>query len=307
MFMNAKDAPFAVAMALLLLGLIRAYQEYPRPTRGTVALCGIAVGLCVGTRVIGVVAAAYALAALALVFAAEWRTSGPRTASRHAVGFVLALLPALALAYLVMGLVWPWSVVKPLNPLGAIEYFSHFFERPWKERFDGLVLPVPDMPRSYVPTLFALKEPEVLLLLGIAGLAGALFAATRRTIATPQRAALLLVALAATLPVAIAVVLRPAMYNGIRHFVFLTPPLAALGGLAATFLFERLRRHGRAAVLAGASVLLAAVAAPAIEMVRLHPYQYTQFNYLAGGIRTADERFMLLGPRIQTGRPGTSR
>src|SRR5262249_60724769 len=60
MFMNPKDAPFAVVMALLLLGLVRAFQEYPRPTPATVALCGIALGLCTGTRVIGVIAGAYA-------------------------------------------------------------------------------------------------------------------------------------------------------------------------------------------------------------------------------------------------------
>ncbi|HXN44934.1 MAG TPA: glycosyltransferase family 39 protein [Xanthobacteraceae bacterium] len=293
MFMNPKDAPFAVAMALLLLGLVRAFQEYPRPMPSTIALCGIGLGLCIGTRVIGIIAGAYGLAALLLLYAAELRASGRPIATRRLGQFLLALLPALALAYLIMGLVWPWSVVKPLNPLGAAEYFSHFFERPWKERFDGLLLAVPDMPRSYVPTLFALKEPEVLLLLGIGGIAGAFVAATRREIAASRRAALLLLALAATLPVALAVVLRPAMYNGIRHFVFVTPPLAALGGFAAAFLFERLQRYGRAAMLAGAGLLLAAVAAPAIEMVRLHPYQYTHFNHLAGGIRAADERYML--------------
>ena len=33
MFMNAKDAPFATAMAVLLLGLMRAFDEYPKPER----------------------------------------------------------------------------------------------------------------------------------------------------------------------------------------------------------------------------------------------------------------------------------
>ena len=41
------------------------------------------------------------------------------------------------------------------------------------------------------------------------------------------------------------------------------------------------------------AVLLIGLAAPMIEMVRLHPYQYTHFNYLAGGIRAADDRYML--------------
>src|SRR3712207_8678244 len=36
MFMNAKDAPFAVAMTLLLLGLVRALQEFPKPSWTTI-------------------------------------------------------------------------------------------------------------------------------------------------------------------------------------------------------------------------------------------------------------------------------
>ena len=39
-----------------------------------------------------------------------------------------------------MALVWPWGVVDPLNPLRAIEIFSHFFEKPWQELFDGALI-----------------------------------------------------------------------------------------------------------------------------------------------------------------------
>ena len=40
MFMNPKDAPFAAAMAILLLGLVRALEAYPRITPATGALTG---------------------------------------------------------------------------------------------------------------------------------------------------------------------------------------------------------------------------------------------------------------------------
>jgi Dolichyl-phosphate-mannose-protein mannosyltransferase len=293
MFMNPKDAPFAVAMALLLLGLVRAFQEYPRPEPATMAIFGIGLGLAMGTRVIGGVSALYAAASLALVCTGELRTLGPRAAGARLGRFVVTLVPGLVLAYLVMGLAWPWSVVAPLNPLRAAEYFSNFFEKPWKEMFDGVAILVPDMPRTYVPTLFALKEPEIILLLGIGGTAGALVAAMRRDLALPQRAVLLLLALAAALPVALTVIARPAMYNGIRHFIFVMPPLAVLGGLAGAWLFERLARFGRPVLAAGAVAATAALVAPIVEMVRLHPYQYTHFNHLAGGIRAADDHYML--------------
>jgi hypothetical protein len=293
MFMNPKDAPFAVAMALLLLGLVRALQEYPQPTPATTAIFGIGLGLTMGTRVLGGISGLYAAAGLALVCISEMRTLGLHAAGNRLGRFIVTLLPGLVLAYLVMGLVWPWSVVAALNPLRAAEYFSHFFEKPWKEMFDGVAILVPDMPRSYVPTLFALKEPEIVLLLGLGGMAGALVAATRRDLLVSRRATLLLLALAAGAPVALTMIARPAMYNGIRHFVFVMPPFAVLGGLAAAWLFERLASYSRPALAAGAMAATVALALPVVEMARLHPYQYTHFNHLAGGIRAADERYML--------------
>jgi hypothetical protein len=293
MFMNPKDAPFAVAMVILLLGLVRALQEYPQPRPMTVALAGIGLGLTVGTRIIGGIAGFYALGGVAVILAVEAFDAGIRPTAARFGRFALALLPGLVLAYLIMGLIWPWSVLAPLNPLHAVEYFSHFFEKPWKEMFDGALLPVPDMPRSYVPTLLALKVPEVLLGLGIAGIAGAIVSLWRREVPLPQRAALIAIAIAATLPIAITVMARPAMYNGIRHFVFVTPPLAALGGVAAAWLLARLRRVGWPALAGGAAILLGLTALPAVDMVRLHPYQYTHFNAFVGGIRAADERYMI--------------
>jgi hypothetical protein len=293
MFMNPKDAPFAVAMAILLLGLVRACEEFPRPQPTTVALFGVGVGMTIGTRVIGGMAAFYAAAGLALILVGEWRTLGAGEALRRMRNFLLVLAPGLALAYVVMGLLWPWSVLEPLNPLRAIAYFSHFFEKPWKEMFDGMLVLVPDMPRTYVPTLFALKEPEIVLVLGLGGIAGAVVAAFRRDLPLPRRAALLVLVAAATLPVAITVVTRPAMYNGIRHFVFVLPPAAVLAGLAASFVISHLQQRGRAALAVGAAVLIAATAAPAIEMIRLHPYQYTHFNHIAGGVRGAGDLYML--------------
>jgi hypothetical protein len=293
MFMNPKDAPFAVAMTLLLLGLVRVFDEYPQPRPTTGVLFGIGLGLTIGSRILGTMSALYAFAALALILAGETRMAGWRAAATRLGSFAVTLIPGFLLAYIVMGFVWPWSILEPLNPIRALQYFSHFFEKPWKEMFAGALLPVPDMPRSYVPTLFGLTVPEILLVLGLGGTAGAFVACTRGDLPRNRRAVLLLVALAATLPIAITVLTRPAMYNGIRHFVFVAPPFAALGGLAGAWIFDRLRLHGRVATSAAAAVLFIGIMLPTIDMVRLHPYQYTHFNRLSGGIRTADERYML--------------
>jgi 4-amino-4-deoxy-L-arabinose transferase-like glycosyltransferase len=293
MFMNAKDSPFAVAMVFLTLSMVRALEEYPRPSPITCAMVGIGAGLAIGTRVLGGLAAIDALAALSLIFLVECRRDGLRQAGTHAGAFLVRFVPAILIGYAVMALVWPWSVTEPLNPLRAVEYFSHFFEKPWKEMFDGMALPVPEMPRQYVPQLFLLKEPEIFIALALAGTAGALVAATRRDIATSWRAIYLLLVFSGVFPIALAVLAKPAMYNGIRHFVFVTPALAVLGGLAGAYIADALFRRWRPAAGLAAAVLLVGLFLPVKEMVRLHPYQYTHFNVIAGGIRAADDHYML--------------
>jgi 4-amino-4-deoxy-L-arabinose transferase-like glycosyltransferase len=292
-FMNAKDAPFAVAMAFLLLGLVRAFEEYPRSSAATVVLVGLGAGLAIGTRILGGFGAVYALGALALIVAIEARRDGLRTATRRAGRFVLRLLPGLLLGYVAMTLVWPWGAAEPLNPFRALQYFSRFFEEPWEELFGGALIKVTQMPRGYLPTLLALKLPEMFGALALGGVAGALIGAFRSGSDANRRAVLLVVALAAALPIAIAVAMRPAMYNGVRHFLFVVPPLAVAGGLAGAWLFDAARRRGHLAAMAAAAVFVAGLALPVADMVRVHPYEYTSFNRLAGGVAGARERYML--------------
>src|SRR4029077_5681042 len=52
MFMNAKDAPFATAMAVLLLAVVRALDEYPRPRLATIGLLATGLGLSFGSRIL---------------------------------------------------------------------------------------------------------------------------------------------------------------------------------------------------------------------------------------------------------------
>ncbi len=293
MFMNAKDAPFATAMAVLLLGIVRAIDEYPRPNIRTIALAGAGLGLAFGSRVLAALAAPCGVAALALIVLTEMQTRGWKPAAQRAVHFVWVMLPSLTLGYLIMGLLWPWSVLKPLNPLDAAEYFDKFFEKPWRELYEGRLISVPDMPISYVPHLFALKLPVVMLAFGLIGLIAAAVMLTRGGIALNRRAALLALALSALLPVGLAILSHPAFYNGLRHFVFLVPPFAVAGGLAFGWLFARARRYGKPAMTALSAILLAGVSLPVYNMTRLHPYEYTYFNEFAGGVRGAQHNYML--------------
>ncbi|MEH2509605.1 asparagine N-glycosylation enzyme membrane subunit Stt3 [Nitrobacteraceae bacterium AZCC 1564] len=293
MFMNPKDAPFAVAMVILMLGLVRLAQEYPAPSPHTTVIIGLGAGLSIGSRILGGLALVYAVAGFLPIWISDIREQGLRE-TVHRLGRVLyVLLPAVLLGYLIMGLTWPWSIIEPANPFRALTYFSHFFEKPWKELFDGAIVSVPDMPWSYLPTLFALQLPEVMLALLGAGVIGTLVSLTRGNVDAKRKTILSMLTLAAMLPLIIAMVKRPALYNGIRHFIFVIPPMAVLGGVAFAAIFDRLRERGWKVQAAFVTVFIFGLVLPLNEMIRLHPYQYTHFNQIAGTVREADNRYML--------------
>ena len=293
MFMNAKDAPFATAMAVLLLAVVRAIDEYPRPGVPTIALLATGLGLAFGSRILAGIAAPSAVVGLLVILVVEARALGAKRALAKLGTFVVRSIPALVIGYLVMGLLWPWSVLAPLNPIRAAEYFDTFFEKPWREMYAGHLFAVTEMPVSYLPHLFVLKMPEIMLALGLAGTFGALIAVGSRQLPPTRRANLLLVSAWAFLPVAVAMLTHPALYNGLRHFVFVLPPFAVLGGIAGAWMLYRAKAFGAWAAAALVALFAGGLALPISDMVRLHPYQYTAFNWASGGVRMAHDNYML--------------
>src|SRR5437762_3567709 len=245
MFMNPKDAPFAVAMVILMMGLVRLAEEYPQPSARTILIVGLGAGLSIGSRILGGLALVYALVGFVPLFVDEIRSLGTREALHRFAHVLYVLLPGLVLGYLIMGLIWPWSIIEPDNPFQALTYFSHFFEKPWKEMFDGALVSVPDMPWSYLPTLFALQLPEILLALLLAGVVGTFLSLSRADVPARRKTILLMLTLAASLPLVIAMVKRPALSNGIRHFVFVIPPMAVLAGVSFAWGMNWLKNNHR--------------------------------------------------------------
>ncbi|MFX8047714.1 hypothetical protein ABTK64_20575, partial [Acinetobacter baumannii] len=78
--MNPKDAPFAVAMVILMLGLVRLAEEYPTPSPRTILIVGIGAGLSIGCRILGGLALVYAVVGFLPLLIDEFRKQGAREA-----------------------------------------------------------------------------------------------------------------------------------------------------------------------------------------------------------------------------------
>src|SRR6202000_92796 len=115
----------------------------------------------------------------------------------------------------------------------------------------------------------------------------------RAEVPARRKTVLLMLSLAAVLPIAIAIVKRPALYNGIRHFIFVIPPMTVLAGLAFARGMHWLKENRRGWQPVALAAFVFGLMLPLGEMIRLHPYQYTHFNHIAGTVRGADDRYML--------------
>lgn len=239
-FSNSKDVPFACAIVWTMVAMVRLLE---RPTKKRIALAGLALGLALSIRVGALLFVGIVLIVIVV-----------RRRREAIVPFAIAF----AIAWSVMVASWPAAHRAPIaHPVQAFRQ-ALAFEQIYPVRFEGREVPSNLLPRRYLVEMLAITTPLVTLALALAGLALAL---RRRSDADLLLAAWLLV------PIALFMVQRPNVYDGIRHFLFLLPALAILGA--------RMPRWA----------IAIACLAPLVAMLRLHPYEMTYYNALVDANR----------------------
>jgi hypothetical protein len=288
LFANPKDLPFASAFVWALYGLVRAVRGLPRPAAGTLFLLGLAAGVAMAIRVAGGVLFAYAGVLLAAWALARTREAGGGQAARDTLRGGLALALAGMLAWTTMVGLWPWAQGHALShPLTALLTFSDF---PFHSRllYLGQIVGSDDLPWHYLPVTLAVRLPEPVLV----GLVLApLF--VWRPGGWDRRTALGwgAVALAGLVPVVHVLVARPTLYDGIRHLLFIVPPLTVIAAGALDRAWSGLAWLPARAALGLA--LAGWLVTQSVTFVRVHPYQYIVYNGLAGGVAGAARNFDL--------------
>jgi len=295
-FINPKDSPLAWLAIWTTYFCCRFLAAPGKASWGLVAGLGISLGLTVGTRVIGVVYLVY-LAGVCALAAGARVTHGEPAADilKRMTASAGPVVASVLIAFTVMAITWPWTVQEPGNLFGALHAFTHFAFYP-PVLWNGQLIPADHMPQTYLPGLLTLQLPEYVLLGLMAALLFAL-AAWRKNIVgifmTPAAQQYVFVSGSALAPIIGYVALDPTVYNGLRHFLFVVPPLVILSAVGLdkliTFAGER---HRLAGIAVGAALALAMMRQSAM-MAGLHPYEYIAYNHLIGGIAGAQNRFEL--------------
>jgi hypothetical protein len=266
-FINPKDMPFLVFFTgSVWLGfrmvdrVLAAPPESWLKTARHIVLPAVMLGVASGNRVLGPLAGLL-VAVYFLIRIPAWRT----------VPWILlyGLLSAV-----IMLASWPYLWEAPARFLQVFQFMSD----------NPTVLPVLfadhvyhayDLPGRYLPFFLTFTLTESVWPLFVLGLV-ALARKVRAGFAGAAQALLILLWL--VVPVVYVVARRPPEYDGMRHFLFLLPPVFVIGAIGIDVLFEKINKPLINLVL-GAVILTPG----AIGIVQLHPYEYAYYNSAVGG------------------------
>jgi hypothetical protein len=290
-FFNPKDIPFAALFTLsTLLGayLVNHYlqvdQEFRLKFNRTLVysiLYGILVGLVTGVRIGGFfllffVGITYLICKL-----------GSRTIFRD--------LRNILVYGGVMFVTWAVTViaVHPAswsNPIGwFFATLGYLSKHGWGNTvlFAGESISAKALPWYYLPTWLIITIPLIFQVAFVVGLV--LLVIKYKQFSHLQRACAILVTLQVGFLPLLAIVRDSTLYDGKRQFLFILPGMAAIAAAAIAWIYQKLNR--KSFKIATMAFLITVLAAIAIDMATLHPYEYIYFNRISGGLAHAQGRY----------------
>lgn len=267
-FINPKDPPFLVFLTgSIFLGL-RMVDQLAESKGGPahwaalqILLPALLLGITTSIRVLG------PLAGLLVVIYFLTRRPTLR------IGLWMLLYGLLSIA--VMLATWPYLWENP--PVRFFQVFQFMSDNPTvlPVLFGDQLYRAYELPRRYLPFYLFFTLTETTWPLFLIGLLAAYrkFKSNRQNL-TP---ALLMVAWF-LIPFLYAVLRSPPDFDGMRHFLFILPPLFVFAGFAFEFLFDKIK-----AAWINAALIVALLAPGIVGMIQLHPYEYAYYNAFIGG------------------------
>lgn len=289
-FTNPKDIPFAAAMTWVLWSVIVLVKRWDRghSYRKQSIVVGFFIGLAIAIRVTAIMwfmTLALFLVGWYIIYGLRaWRVKKvvPAVLKQSAAGAIIVVTTLLSVLVL-----WPYILINPIRNLHtALIYMSAY---PWNGivLFNGVNYPVLTLPRYYVPEWLIIGSPPTLILFSLMGIFVACFLAVRKRVFEPQ---VVVTFFALCVPLSAFVIVHPVVYDALRLFLFLIPPmvlLAVYGGVRVYGYLIARKQKALAAVLVALTMLSYGMVVK--DMMDLHPYEYIYFSPLVGGVPGAKD------------------
>ena len=288
-FINPKDPPF---LTFFLASVCFGFEMVDRlakdkPKISTIIFPAIILGITTSIRVLGPLAGLLVFVYFAFVVLKSKSNRGS-VAYQPAMGPWLLFFAYGVIAILTMFITWPFLWESPIARF--MDVFRLMSDNPTNLSvlFGGEIYRAGELPRRYLPFMLATTLTEPVWILFIIGVAVGYW-----KLITDQSSQKTNKLITATLIlswfvvlVAYVLVRKPAMYDGIRHFLFIIPPIFIFTGFVFEYTMERISLSW---LYAGAVLLL--LLPGSLGIIRLHPYEYTYYNSFIGGTENAFRKY----------------
>jgi len=276
-FINPKDPPFLTFfLASLCLGfeMVDAIADNTKDRRKKIILASFVLGIATSIRILGPLAGILVFIYFLVSIWGKNTLPAWKSFFFYGVGAIVVMIAT-----------WPFLWESLFT--NFINVFILMSDNPTNlgVLFGGIKYSASELPRRYLPVIMSitLTEPTWILFgIGVIGGYWKLFN-KRASNFLKQITSLSLVFSYFLIVLAYVLIRKPAMYDGMRHFFFILPPVFIFIGFAYEFMVDKLSDMlcSRSWLYAALGLLLIL---PGINgIVRLHPYEYAYYNSFVGG------------------------
>ncbi|MFK7797804.1 MAG: glycosyltransferase [Aureispira sp.] len=275
---NPKDIPFAFSYVFTLYFLMNFVRQLPRPSFQSMMGLIVGISISINIRVGGILLIPYLFLFTGGAYVVEHRLRPLLSNVSKLIKLGLLLLVIAGLGYIGGSLFWPFAQEDPIGgPRLALAEMSNFttgIRMVW----GGQHYWSDFLPWNYIIKWFSIATPALILL----GSAMAIYPILKDE---KNRWLFLMVIFTGVFPVAYAIYQDSALYDGMRHFLFVYPILAIMAAYGLQYAVVQAKNK---LVTLGVSVcLLLGLYSPIRWMIVSHPNQYIYFNEFFGGIGAA--------------------
>lgn len=285
---NPRDIPFASGYIMFIYFMLRFFDEAPIRRWRTIVGLAAGLGLALAARSGALLLVAY-FGLFSLIY--WWRHRYENTAVAKGLLKHYAVWGGLAVVsgYILALFFWPYGLVSPINHvLYSIREFSNY-EVVIRMLFDGEMRWSDTIPPVRYIFTWLLYAMSLILLSGIA----ISLVMSKSLIKRYRPLQLAVVCFVVIFPISYMIYKGSNLYTGMRHILFLVPPLAVLASLGWNALIEyttHKNQHTRLVTLVTIGFL---AALPLSHIVLNFKTCYVYFNELTGGVKGANGRFEL--------------
>jgi len=286
-FINPKDPPFlvfflaSVCLGLELVDKLANNSMSNKQKYTSTILAAIILGITTSIRVLGPLAGFLIIAYAVSKFGRKFVSVIPHFAL-YGVIAIFAML-----------ITWPFLWENPVARF--LEVFRLMSDNPTNLSvlFGGEVYRAGELPRRYFPFMLAITLTEPVLILFVAGVIIGYWKliTDHSSLKVDKLSSLTLTLFWFIILAAYVLIRRPAMYDGLRHFLFILPPIFIFAGFAFEFLIDHFSSGRSSLVWLRAGVILFLLLPGLTGIVQLHPYEYTYYNAFIGGTGNAFRQY----------------